>query len=61
MGILKRIFSKKKKEKQPEKECWYNNAHEESFARNGEPLENIGLCSPHQPCLTSSKQAQNAK
>ena len=41
MGIFKKLFAKKKKEKKEQDECWYNNAHEESFSARGEPLENV--------------------
>ena len=58
MKILKRKFEKKKAKKQ-ENECWYNNAHEESFGKVGEFLENAntgtGLCSAY---IVSSKAHQ---
>ena len=43
MSIFKKLFGKKKKEKKKEQqdECWYNNAHEDSFSAKGEPLENV--------------------
>ena len=42
MKFLKKIFHKKKRKNQEEKnECWYNSAHEDSFGAKGEPLENV--------------------
>ena len=32
MSILKKRVDKKKEKKEVKEECWYNNAHEESFS-----------------------------
>ena len=59
MKFLKKKFNKKKKREKKENECWYNNAHEESFGKVGEFLENAntgtGLCSAY---IVSSKAHQ---
>lgn len=43
MKFLKKKFNKKKKREKKENECWYNNAHEESFSKRGDFLENADM------------------
>ena len=35
MGLFKKSATKNKNKKEKQEECWYNNAHEESFSARG--------------------------
>ena len=35
MGLYKKSAAKNKNKKEKQEECWYNNAHEESFSARG--------------------------
>ena len=42
MGLFKKSATKNKNKKEKQEECWYNNAHEESFAARGKGFMEYG-------------------
>lgn len=57
MGILKKLFHKRKESEEKETECWYNNYHEKEKEKWVEPEEGNALCSPNQVYYTTAQQA----
>ena len=59
MNIFKRIYKKIFGEKEPveeqKQECWYNNAHEDSSSKLGEPMEGAAFSDPDQIDFAATK------
>ena len=56
MGILKKIFKRKKKEEKKTVECWYNNAHEVPLQKWIAPEEGAIGPSPNSGLYSTAMQ-----
>lgn len=56
MNTFKRILNKLNIKKKKEKECWYNNFHEQKRSRWSEPIEGEAFGSVYQMDFALSQQ-----